>query len=154
MIKRGRPKGHSSDSRSFGPLGDIVRKHRLTKNFGLSEVAQACGFSIQFLSNIEHGRAPLPWNKTAALAHVLKIPTEELQAANLSIRSDFKRFMDSPKGKTLSKPQILKNITGAATVISLASKDSQLKKLIQKYQLASADEKKNLIQIAHTILLK
>ena len=41
MIKqRGRPKGHSKDKRSFGPLGDIIRSYRLEKRLGLLDVAQ------------------------------------------------------------------------------------------------------------------
>ncbi len=143
MIKRGRPKDHSSHSRSFGPLGGLVCQYSLAKNLGLSEVAQACGFSVQFLSNIEQGQAPLPWNKTEALAHVLKIPIKDLQSANLAVWSHLKRFMNL--GKTRSKQQSLKNIACAATVISLASKDSQLQKIIQKYQFASADVKNNFI---------
>src|SRR4051794_32170786 len=103
-MKRGRPKGRSSDHRSFGPLGDLVRKHRLEKGQGLAEVARACDCSVQFISNIEHGRAPLPWNKASQLANALKIPAEELQAANLSIRSDFKHFVGNPKGKKVAKP--------------------------------------------------
>ncbi len=151
-MKRGRPKGRSSDNRSFGPLGDLVRKHRLERGFGLSEVAHACDCSVQFISNIEHGRAPLPWNKAAQLAHALKIPTEELQAANLAIRSDFKSFVATPKGKKMAKPGVLKNIAGVATVISIASKDSQLQEIIQKYQTASAASRKKFLQAAHEML--
>jgi len=151
-MKRGRPKGRSSDSRSFGPLGDLVRKHRLERGLGLSEVAKACGCSVQFISNIEHGRAPLPWDKAAQLANALKIPAEELQAANLAIRSDFKSFVATPKGKKVAKPMVLKNIAGVASVISIASRDSQLQEVIQKYQAASATSRKKFLQAALEML--
>src|SRR5579872_5401960 len=96
-MKRGRPKGRSRDNRSFGPLGDLIRSHRLARGLGLLEVAKACQCSVQFVSNIEHGRAPLPWEKVPQLAAVLKIQAEELQAANLAIRSDFKSFVGNPR---------------------------------------------------------
>src|SRR3954468_2638260 len=105
MKQRGRPKGRSNDTRSFGPLGDLVRKHRLNRGLGLSDVAKACNCSVQFISNIEHGRAPLPWEKTALLAKALKIAVEELRVANLTIRSDFKGFITTSQtsGKKASK---------------------------------------------------
>lgn len=149
---RGRPKGRSSDSRSFGPLGDLIRKHRLERGLGLSEVADACDCSVQFISNIEHGRAPLPWDKATRLASALKIPSEELQAANLAIRSDFKSFIATPKGKKVPKPMVLKNIAAFASVISIASGDSQLQEVIQKYQIASAASRKKFLQAALEML--
>src|SRR6476469_3656118 len=115
-MKRGRPKGRSRDNRSFGPLGDLIRKHRLDKGLGLSDVAKACECSVQFISNIEHGRAPLPWEKASQLASVLKVPVEDLQVANLAIRSDFKSFVTTSKGnKKVAKPMILGNMAGAAS---------------------------------------
>src|SRR5206468_1936191 len=73
MKQRGRPKGRSRDNRSFGPLGDLIRSNRLSRGLGLADVAKACQCSVQFVSNIEHGRAPLPWEKVPQLASVLKI---------------------------------------------------------------------------------
>src|SRR5690242_7630151 len=119
-MKRGRPKGRSRDTRSFGPLGDLIRKHRLEKRLGLLDVAKACGCSVQFISNIEHGRAPLPWDKVGLMAAFLKIPAEELQAANLAIRSDFKSFVNvarpvaakpGKKGKRVSTPAVLSGMS-------------------------------------------
>src|SRR3712207_3123428 len=126
-MKRGRPKGRSSDNRSFGPLGDLIRAHRLNKGLGLLDVAKACGCSVQFVSNIEHGRAPLPWDKVPLLASVLKIPVEELQAANLAIRSDFKSFVTVSKGrKTASAASNGKMTTGISSAVAYAAKDAQL----------------------------
>src|ERR1700691_2799165 len=102
-MKRGRPKGRSRDNRSFGPLGDLIRSHRLQKGLGLLDVAKACQCSVQFVSNIEHGRAPLPWDKVEMLATALKISLEDLQVANLAICSDFKSFVSTSRGKKLTK---------------------------------------------------
>ena len=142
LIKRGRPKGRSQDNRSFGPLGDLIRKHRLQKGFGLSEVAKACECSVQFISNIEHGRAPLPWEKVAQLAKFLKIQVEELQGANLSIRSDFKGFAANSKSTQLIP----------ASAVALTTKDAQLQEIIQKYQLASLASRKKFVKNALKML--
>jgi len=152
-MKRGRPKGRSRDNRSFGPLGDLIRKHRLDKGLGLADVAKACQCSVQFISNIEHGRAPLPWEKTAQLASILKVPLDDLQVANLAIRSDFKSFVTTSKGgKRVAKPLVLGNMAGAASAVAFASKDSQLQEVIQKYQTASVASRKKFVRAALELL--
>ncbi len=155
-MKRGRPKGHSNDHRSFGPLGDIIRKHRLEKKLGLADVAKACDCSVQFISNIEHGRAPLPWEKLPQMAGFLKISLEELQAANLSIRSDFKNLLNvssrTVRGRKVAAPAVLKEMRGTATALAAAARDTQLQEVIQKYQDASATSKKRFIKEAMKLL--
>ena len=152
-MKRGRPKGRSRDSRSFGPLGDLIRKNRLEKKLGLSEVARACDCSVQFISNIEHGRAPLPWHKVQDLSDILKIPLEELQVANLAVRSDFRSFVTLSNGnKKVAKPSFLGNMAGAASVAAFASKDVHLQEVIQKYQSASAASRKKFVRAALEML--
>jgi transcriptional regulator with XRE-family HTH domain len=152
-MKRGRPKGRSRDNRSFGPLGDLIRKHRLDKGLGLSDVAKACQCSVQFISNIEHGRAPLPWDKAASLSSVLKIALEDLQVANLAIRSDFKSFVSNSKGgKRVTKPLVLEAMAGAASAVAFASKDGQLQEVIQKYQTASVASRKKFVRAALDLL--
>lgn len=152
IMKRGRPKGRSRDNRSFGPLGDLIRKHRLEKGLGLLDVAKACQCSVQFISNIEHGRAPLPWEKAAQLANILKIAVEDLRVANLAIRSDFKSFVNASRGKKMAKPSVLDNMSGVASAVALASQDSQLQEVIQKYQFASAASKKKFVRTALELL--
>lgn len=142
MKLRGRPKGRSNDSRSFGPLGDLIRKNRLEKGYGLAEVAKACDCSVQFISNIEHGRAPLPWDKLPLVSQFLKIPLEDIQAANLSVRSDFLSFAKTSK----SKPGI------AASAFTIASKDRDLQELLQAYQLASLAKRKKFVSNAMKLL--
>lgn len=151
LVKRGRPKGRSNDTRSFGPLGDLIRTHRLERGLGLLDVAKACQCSVQFVSNIEHGRAPLPWDKVAQLASVLKIAVEDLQAANLAIRSDFKSFVTIGKNKRGSASANGK-VAGTASAVAFAAKDNQLRELIQKYQLATPESRKKFITSAMKLL--
>jgi transcriptional regulator with XRE-family HTH domain len=151
LVKRGRPKGRSNDTRSFGPLGDLIRTHRLERGLGLLDVAKACQCSVQFVSNIEHGRAPLPWDKVAQLASVLKIAVEDLQAANLAIRSDFKSFVTVGKAKRGSS-QANGKVAGTASAVAFAAKDNQLRELIQKYQLATPESRKKFIRSAMQLL--
>jgi transcriptional regulator with XRE-family HTH domain len=151
-MKRGRPKGRSSDNRSFGPLGDLIRGHRLQLGLGLLDVAKACDCSVQFVSNIEHGRAPLPWEKIAQMAAVLKIQVEDLQVANLAIRSDFKSFVTTTQGKKTAKPAVLSQVTGTASAVAFAAKDGQLQEVIQKYQSASPASRKKFVRAALQLL--
>ncbi|MFZ9596373.1 MAG: helix-turn-helix domain-containing protein [Bdellovibrionia bacterium] len=147
--KRGRPKGFSRDKRSFGPLGDLLRSARLSKRMGLADVADSCGFSVQFLSNIEHGRAPLPWDKIEQVSKVLGILVSDLQVANLTIRADFKSFVGSARGRRVAKPAIL---TGAASAVALSAGDSALQEIIQKYRLASPVSRQKFLSLAMEML--
>lgn len=156
-MNRGRPKGRSKDKKSYGPLGDLIRTYRLQKRLGLLEVAKACKCSVQFISNIEHGRAPLPWEKAERLSKYLGIPFEELQAANLSIRSDFQSFyQQSSKGlqksagrQSAPKVALMKD---AASLVTMAAQDPQLRELLQKYQSASVATRKKFVQTAKKAL--
>lgn len=154
-MKRGRPKGRSRDNRSFGPLGDLIRKNRLEKRLGLLDVAKACRCSVQFISNIEHGRAPLPWDKVGQLAGYLKLPVEELQAANLTIRSDFKSFVTigkPKKSRTITAPSGMNGMSGAASAVAFTARDSQLQEVIQRYQIASPASRKRFVKAALRLL--
>jgi transcriptional regulator with XRE-family HTH domain len=144
-MKRGRPKGRSRDTRSFGPLGDLIRTHRLARGLGLADVAKACDCSVQFVSNIEHGRAPLPWEKVSQLASVLKLPVAELQAANLAIRSDFKSFVGNRTLKSSS-------VGAGATAFAAAIKDAQLREVLQRYQTATPATRKKFVRAALELL--
>ena len=146
---RGRPKGHSRDQRSFGPLGDLIRKHRLERKLGLLDVAKACKCSVQFISNIEHGRAPLPWDKVRQLSDFLKMPVGELQAANLTTRSDFRSFVGTGTSTT-KKPAALSSLTASA--VACTAKDAQLCEIIEKYQLASPESRKRFVKAAIRML--
>lgn len=151
-MKLGRPKARSRDNRSFGPLGDLIRKHRLERGLGLADVAKACQCSVQFISNIEHGRAPLPWDKAARLATALQIPVEDLQVANLTIRADFKSFVSPMKGQKVSKPAVLKKMVETVSAVTLAAKDDGLQEVILKYQTASQASRKRFYKEALDLL--
>lgn len=152
-MKRGRPKGKSTDKRSFGPLGDLIRKKRLEKNLGLLDVAKAVKCSVQFVSNIEHGRAPLPWDKAEKLAAYLEIAMDELQAANLSIRADFKSFMATSRGKKVTKASTaLNTMRDAASVVAVSTQDMQLNDIIRLYQMAPMSNRKKFYTEAKKLL--
>ena len=156
MTKRPKPESRpptSASATSFGPLGDLIRRHRREKNIKLLHVADACECSVQFISNIEHGRAPLPWEKVPLLASVLNIPVEEIQIANLAIRSDFKSFMStmsSPRNK--GAPTTASALADAATAVAFAAKDNLLQEIIEKYNLASSASRKKFVKTALSIL--
>ena len=144
ITKRGRPKGRSQDNRSFGPLGDLIRTHRLSKGLGLADVAKACQCSVQFVSNIEHGRAPLPWEKVEQLSAVLKVAVSDLQAANMAIRSDFKSFVGAARKKTQGSTSV--------TALAAAVKDPVLQEIINKYQTACVESRKKFHRAALQML--
>ena len=180
MPKRGRPKGRSSDSRSFGPLGDLIRRNRLEKGLGLLDVANSCNCSVQFISNIEHGRAPLPWEKAPLLAECLGISLESLQAANLSVRSDFKSFVSmagdgvtpvgaqSGTGARTRTPSLVKGKviragrkstaplapeeSSQAMAMAIAVQDAGLRELIEAYQAAPVPARKKFVKSAIKLL--
>lgn len=140
--KRGRPKGVTTDRKSYGPLGDLLRSRRAALRMGLLDVAKACGCSVQFISNIEHGRAPLPWDKAEALSRCLQIPLEELHAANLSVRFEFRSFLGE---KAASKPAEPKN---AASLFAMAVKDRKLRQILERYAAATPANKRKFHQAA------
>jgi transcriptional regulator with XRE-family HTH domain len=153
-MKRGRPKGRSRDSRSFGPLGDLLRNARLSKGLGLLDVAKACNCSVQFVSNIEHGRAPLPWDKAPLMASALKLPVEEIQAANLAVRSDFQNFVSVGPLAKGSKASVKKagKAAGTASAVALAARDTALREVLQRYQTATPELRKKFVRAAMQLL--
>ncbi len=152
-MKRGRPKGKSTDKRSFGPLGDLIRKKRLEKNLGLLDVAKAVKCSVQFISNIEHGRAPLPWERAEKLSTFLEIPMDELQAANLSIRADFKNFMAASRGKKVSKSStILGSVKDVAGAVAGAAQDAQWNEMFRLLQSVPPASRKKFFAEAKKLI--
>jgi transcriptional regulator with XRE-family HTH domain len=139
-------------AKSFGPLGDLIRSARSQANLGLVDVAKACRCSVQFISNIEHGRAPLPWDKAQDLARVLAIPFEQLQAANLAIRSDFQSFVTSNTRRVKRASTALHGLKDTASLITLATQDRRLRDLLQQYTQASAATRKRFLDGAKKML--
>lgn len=158
-MKRGRPKGRSSDTRSFGPLGDLIRSARLEKGLGLLDVAKACRCSIQFVSNIEHGRAPLPWDKAPLVATALGLPVEKIQAANLAVRSDFREFAapNGPAGRVLRtgvrrKQRGREDSASVIAIAAIAAKDAQFQNILRAYEAASVKNRKRFVRAALEML--
>jgi Helix-turn-helix domain len=157
-MKRGRPKGRAPrDNRSFGPLGDLIRNQRISRGLGLLDLAKACQCSVQFVSNIEHGRAPLPWEKVPQLASALKLSVEQLEAANLAIRSDFKSFVGSTGAGRKAKAALglAKNHGKSAEALAKTFhvfKDAQLRQVLQAYQSASPESRKKFMRAAMSLL--
>jgi len=136
------------DKKTYGPLGDLIRKTRIELKLGLADLAKSCECSVQFISNIEHGRAPLPWDKASALAKTLKIPVNKIQVANLSIRSDLLGFIGVPRKKS-RKLDLIHEI---ASSLSLIASDSSLQDLLRRYNNSSDDSRKSFIEIALKLL--
>jgi hypothetical protein len=107
---------------------------------------------VQFISNIEHGRAPLPWDKAQDLARVLEIPFEQLQAANLAIRSDFQSFVTSNTRRVKRASTALHGLKDTASLITLATQDRRLRELLHQYTLASASSRKRFLDGAKKML--
>lgn len=148
MKTRGRPKGTASKSKkTFGPLGDLIRKSRIEQRLGLAELAEACRCSVQFISNIQHGRAPLPWSKAPALAKVLNIPLSELQTANLAIRSEFIEFIGN-SGRKVKNSDAFKNFNEISASLKMISSDPSLQEIFKKYQEASTESRKKFTSSA------
>jgi hypothetical protein len=178
LRRRGRPKGtpsyNSKKNQSFGPLGDLIRSNRLAKGLGLADLAEACHCSVQFISNIEHGRAPLPWEKVPSLAKSLQITEAQVEAANLAVRSDFKNFVSSQKpargtggqaksknakgasAKTSAKnprAEVLRyGRVGMASMIAVASRDPELSSLLERLHTASPEARAKFLKAAQQIL--
>ncbi|HTL11805.1 MAG TPA: helix-turn-helix transcriptional regulator [Bdellovibrionota bacterium] len=142
-MKRGRPKGSSRDNRSHGPLADLIRGARLRLGLGLADVARSCGCSIQFISNIEHGRAPVPWDKAPPLARALGIPLPDLKAANMSVRADFQSFLGAGKAAT-------PGTNTANLALTLTAADTRLRKLLEAYREAPEAARRKF----HTVALR
>lgn len=135
--KSGRSKFRPSDN----VLGKMIRAARKDLKLGLIDVAEVCGCSVQFISNIEHGRAPLPWEKVACIAKTLRLDLEKLQAANLAIRSEFKSFVGKKRGSQET-----------ASILALASHDADLRDMLARYQSASPDSRKAFREAALRLL--
>lgn len=91
-MKAGRPKGKGKAITS-NHVGALVRRARLEQALGLADVAKKLGVSVQFVSNIEHGRAPLPFKLITKTSKYLGISQHDLTRA---------AFASSSAGKHLT----------------------------------------------------
>ena len=88
--KRGRPKGMLGNKVPRTTLGKIIKKARADKQLVLQAIADRLGCTVQFVSNIEHGRCSAPWDKLDTLAELLGVKSGTLHLANLEARAAFK----------------------------------------------------------------
>ena len=83
----GAPVGRYDGTEVDAGVGYLIGSARSHLGLGLSDVARVCGCSVQFISNIEHGRAPLPPNFVEPIAEKLKLSRDKL--AFLALQSSF-----------------------------------------------------------------
>lgn len=118
-------------------------------------MAKACRCSIQFVSNIEHGRAPLPWDKVPSVASALGLPVDKVQAANLAVRSDFREFATpiGTSGKVL-KAGIRRRETSTSVIAlaAIAARDSRFQSVLKAYEAASLKNRKRFVRAALELL--
>jgi hypothetical protein len=86
-------------------------------------------------------------DKAPALAKTLKISLDDLQSANLALRSDFREFMGHSE-KNLKKTEFLKISNKIASAIQLVSSDPSIQEILKRYQSASQEDRKTFAQAA------
>lgn len=91
--KRGRPVGKGTVDPTDYSVGSVMRRGRISLGLGLADVAWHLGSSVQFISNIEHGRAPMPMEMVRDAAAYLELSVTELAALALRSTSVHKEFM-------------------------------------------------------------
>jgi transcriptional regulator with XRE-family HTH domain len=82
--KLGRPSGTYSGQNSNTTLGGFMGNARAVRGLSLSDVATKIGVSVQFISNIEHGRAPLPAKYVGKISKVLNVSSSKLATLALA----------------------------------------------------------------------
>lgn len=76
--KRGRPVGTSTAKPKVGTLGEMLWTARRNSGLGLKDVSKKLKLSVQFISHIEQGRAPLPAKYVVRIAKVLNLSQNTL----------------------------------------------------------------------------
>jgi transcriptional regulator with XRE-family HTH domain len=93
--KRGRPSGSYSgetNGSSTEGLAYILGNARKSKGLSLKHVANGLGVSVQFVSNIEHGRVPLPSKHVVGISEILNLRHTDVAALSLEQRVVYKRL--------------------------------------------------------------
>ena len=80
--KRGRP--NSSNVKAKSAIGRLIRTGRVRNGLGLQDLSKKLGVSLQFVSNIEQGRAPLPLRYATKVAKAIGEPSFKVVQAALS----------------------------------------------------------------------
>jgi DNA-binding XRE family transcriptional regulator len=85
-LKRGRPLDTSFPKCGLSDTAFSLQLARKGKRLGQAEVARKLGMTVQFLSNIENDRAPLPFKYVDPLVQLLGMSRDRLIA---NIASDY-----------------------------------------------------------------
>lgn len=89
MKNRGRPV--KANKLNTG-IGALIANERVKLGYSQAKLGSLLGISLQFVSNIERGRAPLPWHLLHTVANTLSLDVNELIDANFSSTSTFKKM--------------------------------------------------------------
>ena len=87
-VKRGSPVRY--DGENVTGIGYMLGEARKSKGLTLKEVAGVLGVGIQFISNIEHGRAPLPAKYVLAISSILGLDRSTVASLSLQKTRIFK----------------------------------------------------------------
>ena len=79
-VKRGRPLDTSFPSDDLSDTAFTLQLARKSKRLGQAQVAKSLGITVQFLSNIENDRAPLPFKYVDPLVQLLGVSRDRLLA--------------------------------------------------------------------------
>lgn len=97
---RGRPKGSSNVATrgsNQSTLGSYLASARVNAGLGLADVADAIGVSVAFVSNVEFGRAPMPYKYLDIIASLLNVNLDKLYELRLFASKSYKDFYFGPE---------------------------------------------------------
>ncbi len=107
---RGRPIASCKVNRRDHSVGNLIRRARIDQVMSLYQVADYVGVTVGFISNVEQGKAPLPWDYVKPIAELLSIPMKALADANLKASSVYKSYALVTKPEVNSAFDVLKNL--------------------------------------------
>lgn len=102
MNSVGRPKGMKSNKEFKNGLAKMIGEGRMNKGMGLKDLGINMDLSLQFISNIENGRAGLPWEHVNKIAKVLDLSPSTLALENLKISDTFKKYSEILENKEVA----------------------------------------------------
>jgi transcriptional regulator with XRE-family HTH domain len=90
-MNRGRP-GGTYDGETVGGIGYMLGEARAQRGLTLRQVAKAIGVSQSFVSNIEHGRAPLPAKYVLAISRLLNLDHSTVASFSIQRTRSFQNY--------------------------------------------------------------
>lgn len=89
--KMGAPVRVSKNSTT--PIGDLLKTIRATQKLALKDLSEKLSVSVPFISNIEQGKAPLPWDKIKPLSIISGIPVQYIADTTLKSTFAYKEYL-------------------------------------------------------------